>query len=387
MTENESSNFIEKEKDKLEQTETIQKKENNNDLQNEPKTFLNFGICQLSVGIMFTYTYMICSILLNLINRVIYHTYNFQFNFFFMFCQQFVCLILFARVGSKNETFKSQSGEISFRDFLKFKYDYLLFGFVFILNILSSFYGNQLVINVTMFVTLRKLVLVMLFFVDFFFGKKKITPLIIACIILMTIGTLLIGSDDFTADYLGYAVVIINNSLTIVYIKLTEGFKKKTKASNLKLLIYNSYLANPILIIAMFISGEYKRVGNFFFGDVPPFEGSYFSFLFVLVISCVMCLILNSSFFISNEKNSSLFTQLLANSKDIFLSLLSYFFLKNNKFTVKMVIGLIISTVGAFLASTKSICDNLKIGKENRDEKEFKPIMEEMQPKKIEVED
>ena len=170
MTENESHNLFEK--NKIEQSERKIKTENN-DLQNEPKTFINLGFCQLSIGIIFTYVYMICSILLNLINRVIYHTYNFQFNFFFMFCQQFVCLILFSCVGSRNETFKSQSGEISFRDFLKFKYDYLLFGFVFILNILSSFYGNQLVINVTMFVTLRKLVLVMLFFVDFFYGKKK----------------------------------------------------------------------------------------------------------------------------------------------------------------------------------------------------------------------
>jgi drug/metabolite transporter (DMT)-like permease len=303
-----------------------------------------------------------------------------------MLCQQFICLILFARVGSKNETFKSQSGEISFSDFLKFKYDYLLFGFIFILNILSSFYGNQLVINVTMFVTLRKLVLVMLFFVEFFYGKKKITKLTIFCIMLMTFGTLLIGSDDFSADYLGYAVVIINNTLTIIYIKLTEGFKKKTKASNLKLLIYNSYLANPILLIAMFISGEYKGVSNFFFGDVPPFEGSYFGFFFILFISCLMCLILNSSFFISNEKNSSLFTQLLVNCKDIFLSFLSYFFLKNNKLTIKMIFGLIISTVGAVLASTKSICDNLKIGKENNDSK-FKPIVEEMEAKKVEVED
>ena len=384
MTENESRNLFEK--NKLEQSENFSKKENNNDLQNEPKTFFNFGICQLSIGIIFTYIYIICSILLNLINRVIYHTYNFQYNFFFMFCQQFVCLILFACVGSRNETFTKQSGEISFRDFLKFKYDYLLFGFVFILNILSSFYGNQLVINVTMFVTLRKLVLVMLFVVDFFYGKKKITTLVMISIALMTIGTLLIGSDDFTADYLGYTMVIINNTLTIVYIKLTEGFKKKTKASNLKLLVYNSYLVNPILLIAMFISGEYKQVGNFFFGDVPPFEGSYFSFFFVLVISCVMCLILNSSFFISNEKNSSLFTQLLSNSKDIFLSLLSYFFLKNNKFTGKMILGLVISTIGAFLASTKSICDNLKFGKESDDGK-FKPIVNEMQPKKIEVED
>ena len=382
MTENERHNLFEK--NKIEQSERKIKTENN-DLQNEPKTFINLGFCQLSIGIIFTYVYMICSILLNLINRVIYHTYNFQFNFFFMFCQQFVCLILFSCVGSRNETFKSQSGEISFRDFLKFKYDYLLFGFVFILNILSSFYGNQLVINVTMFVTLRKLVLVMLFFVDFFYGKKKITYLVMLCVALMTIGTLLIGSDDFTADYLGYTVVIINNTLTIVYIKLTEGFKKKTKASNLKLLVYNSYLANPILIIAMFISGEYKKVGNFFFGDVPPFEGSYFSFLFVLFISCFMCLVLNSSFFISNEKNSSLFTQLMANSKDIFLSFLSYIFLKNNEFTFKMFAGLMISTVGAVLASTKSICDNLKIGKDNGEE--VKPIMEEIQPKKIEVED
>ena len=382
MTENESHNLFEK--NKIEQSERKIKTENN-DLQNEPKTFINLGFCQLSIGIIFTYVYMICSILLNLINRVIYHTYNFQFNFFFMFCQQFVCLILFSCVGSRNETFKSQSGEISFRDFLKFKYDYLLFGFVFILNILSSFYGNQLVINVTMFVTLRKLVLVMLFFVDFFYGKKKITYLVMLCVALMTIGTLLIGSDDFTADYLGYTVVIINNTLTIVYIKLTEGFKKKTKASNLKLLVYNSYLANPILIMAMFISGEYKKVGNFFFGDVPPFEGSYFSFLFVLFISCFMCLVLNSSFFISNEKNSSLFTQLMANSKDIFLSFLSYIFLKNNEFTFKMFAGLMISTVGAVLASTKSICDNLKIGKDNGEE--VKPIMEEIQPKKIEVED
>ena len=387
MAENESHNLYEK--NKLDQSESFNKKENNNELQKEQKTFINFGFCQLSIGIIFTYIYIILSILLNLVNRVIYNTYNFRFNFFLMFCQQFVCLILFSRVGSKNETFKKQSGEISFKDFLKFKYDYLFFGFIFILNILSSFYGNQLVINVTMFVTLRKLVLVKLFFVDFFYGKKKFTTLITSSILLMTIGTIIIGSDDFTADYLGYAMVIINNTLTIIYIKLTENFKKKTKASNLKLLVYNSYLANPILIIAMFISGEYKQVSNFFFGDIPPFEGSYFSFLLVLITSCIMCLILNSSFFISNEKNSSLFTQLLANSKDIFLSVLSYFFLKNNNFTGKMLFGLMISTIGAFLGSTKSICDNLKIGKQKDEkyEEEFKPISEEMQAKKIEVEE
>ena len=123
---------------------------------------------------------------------------------------------------------------------------------------------------------------------------------------------------------------------------------------------------------------------------MPPFEGSYFGFFFILCISCLMCLVLNSSFFMSNEKTSSLFTQLLSNSKDIFISFLSFFFLKNNKLTIKIVLGLMISTVGALLASTKSICDNLKIGgkeeKENNKEK-FNPIVSEMEPKKLEVEE
>ena len=39
---------------------------------------------------------------------------------------------------------------------------------------------------------------------------------------LMTFGTLLIGSDDFSADYLGYAVVIINNTLTIIYMVIKD---------------------------------------------------------------------------------------------------------------------------------------------------------------------
>ena len=61
----------------------------------------------------------------------------------------------------------------------------------------------------------------------------------------------------------------------------------------------------------------------------------------------------------SNEKNSSLFTVLLANTKDVVTSILSYFFLAGNKFTVNIFLGLIISTTGAFMFGSKSICDNM----------------------------
>ena len=74
----------------------------------------------------------------------------------------------------------------------------------------------------------------------------------------------------------------------------------------------------------------------------------------------------------SNESNSSLFTILLANTKDVFTSILSYFFLAGNKFTINIALGLIISTLGAVMFSSKSICDNMITGKDKG--KEIKQV-------------
>ena len=72
----------------------------------EQKTFVNLVCCQLSLGIIFTYTYITASILINLINRIIFLTYKFRFNYFFLFLQQILCLILFNFIGRKNPTFR-----------------------------------------------------------------------------------------------------------------------------------------------------------------------------------------------------------------------------------------------------------------------------------------
>jgi drug/metabolite transporter (DMT)-like permease len=350
------------------------KNENNikekSELQNEPKSYMNCHCCQISIGLILTYTYIFISIFLNLNNRIIYHKYNFRFNFTLLFIQQLFSLITFFILSFKSKTFKDKTGEISFKDFLKFKYYYLSFCIIFLCNMLSSFYGNQLVINVSMYVTLRKLVLVMIFFLDFFVFKKSIKLLTIFSVFLISIGTTLVSMDDFTSDYLGYIVVIINNTLTIIYVKFGENFKKKTGVTNLKLLVYNSYLSQPILIAAIFIKGEYKKVFLYFNNENVIDKNYYYGFLFYLFISCSLCIILNSSFLLSNEKNSSLFTQLLSNSKDILFAFLSYFILKNNKLTIRIIIGLIISTAGALLISMKSLSENLKFEKKEEEEED-----------------
>ena len=366
--------------EKIKKEEILIENENNNKdnetikngLQNEPKSYINCGFCQITIGIILTYVYIFISIFLNLNNRIIYHKYKFRNNFTLLLIQQFFSLIFFL-IFSKAESFKQKTGQINLDDFSKFKYYYLSFCFIFITNMLSSFYGNQLVINVSMYVTLRKLVLVMIFFLDFFFYKKPIRLLTIFCIFLITIGTILVSVDDFTTDYFGCLVVLINNTLTIIYVKFSENFKKKTGVTNLKLLVYNSFLSQPILIIAVIISKEYKKVYNYFNNDTVD-EIYYYQFLGFLFISCTLCVILNSSFLLSNETNSSLFTQLLSNSKDIIMSLLSYFVFKNNKITFRIIIGLIISTIGALLISMKSISENINFERKEKKENNGKEL-------------
>ena len=65
-------------------------------------------------------------------------------------------------------------------------------------------------------------------------------------------------------------------------------------------------------------------------------------------------MITNSSFFISNEKNTSLFTQLLSDTKYIVITLISYSVLKSFTFTWKNITGLCLSTLAAIIISKEN---------------------------------
>ena len=357
----------------------ITKEDENNDkemsltedsgLQQEKKSYLNFYFCQVSIGIIFAYLYIIISILMNVINRIIFHTYHFKFNFTILFFQQLFCLTTFILLSIYSKTYRNKVGEISFNDFQSLQKNYISFTLIFILNNLSGFIGSQLIVNTPMYLTLRKLVLVMIYLYDLFIDKKKISNFVTVCIILVTFGTVLAGIEDFTSDYLGYFIVLIYNSLTVLYNKLTEIFKKNTGVPNLKLLVYNSFLSCPILLFLIIVSGEYQKLFNYFSGE-KVFEGTYHGLFINLLSSFGFCVALIMSFFISNEKNSSLFTAMLSNSKDIAITGVSYFFLQGTKFTFCIIGGLLISTFGAVLISVKSMMDNLK----KKEDSKYAPI-------------
>ena len=154
----------------------------------------------------------------------------------------------------------------------------------------------------------------------------------------------------------------------LVNLEVSENFKKLYHMTNLKLLVYNSFLSTPLLIIYIFINGEFFRLVNYF---KEEHDFSYFYLIFFLFISCSIVMITNSSFFISNEKNTSLFTQLVSDTKYIVITFISYVVLRSFAFTWKNITGLFLSTLAAIIITINSLYTNIKFktetNKENND--------------------
>jgi len=163
------------------------------------------------------------------------------------------CIVFFYIVSHKSKTFIEQAGKITWKDFLALKGYYISFSILFMVNTIVIFYGTQMIINASMFQTLRKLVLVKVYFIDLFFGYKKITIFTSICVFMVTIGSVLAGVDTFSRDYWGIALTMVSNFINVAYNKFTESFKRRTGVPNLKLLVYNSYIAGPILFVLIFM--------------------------------------------------------------------------------------------------------------------------------------
>ena len=324
--------------------------------------YINLCICHLNLGLIFAYIYIIASSLSSIITRIIFHYYQFKFNFALFFLEQSICTIIF--------TIFKKDIQLDLQSFLKNIYFYIAFSTVYILNVLSVFYGHQLVINVSMYFSLKKLTPLMLFFIDCFIGKKKISMTTIVSIFLLVGGSILVAKDSFTKDYLGCGIVLISNVLTITYSKLTEIYHKVTGSTNIKLLIYNNYLTLPILFLGIFLTGEYRRIYAYFYGEENNgSEGTYIGLTFYLFLYGIVCSVLTSSFFISNEKNSSLITKLISNARAVFVTVALHIFDKNkNKLNMTILLGLILAIIGSILINIESILKNINKHKEDEND-------------------
>ncbi len=348
----------------------------------EKKSYLNLYCFKLSYGIIYTYMFIGSSMAINIVNRVIFLQYKFKFNFTLIFLHQIFCILFFVTLSNTSKSFAKMAGKISFQDFLRLKYQYIFYSIFFIFKTVVAFLGYQLVVNIPMYVSLRRLLTGMTFVYQYFFKKRKISNLNILEVILLTVGTILTGIDDYTTDIKGYIAVFLKNTTGLINLEVSENFKKKNGVTNLKLLIYNSFLVIPVLIITILATGEYSRLRTYFNSE---HNFNYNRLALQLFFSCLIELITNTSFFMSNEKNNSLFTQLLSDTKYIFITLLSYKVLKTFVFTWKNILGVGITTLAGIIITVNSIYNNIQVKKRNPkidspkrgEEKEEKEVKEE----------
>lgn len=326
----------------------------------EKKSYLNLYCFKLSYGIIYTYMFIGASMAINIVNRVIFLQYKFKFNFTLMLFHQIFCICFFIVLSKTSKSFIEMAGKISFQDFMRLKYQYIFYTLFFMFKTVVAFLGYQLVVNIPMYVSLRKLLTGMTFVYQYFFKKRKISTLNIIEVILLTIGAILTGLDDYSTDIKGYIAVFLKNTTGLINLEISENFKKKNGVTNLKLLIYNSFLIIPILLIAILISGEYAKL-KIYFNTEHNFY--YYRLCIQLFLSCVIELTTNTSFFMSNEKNSSLFTQLLSDTKYIFITILSYRVLKTFVFTWKNILGVAITTLAGIIITVNSLYNNIQISK------------------------
>jgi drug/metabolite transporter (DMT)-like permease len=269
-------------------------------------------------------------------------------------------MVFFSVCSKYSKIFITQTGGVSMSDFWKLKYQYIGYSIFFILKTLNSLLGYQLVTNIPMYVNLRKFLTAMTFIYQYFFKKKKISNINILVVILLTLGAFLTGIDDYSTDYKGYAMVFLKNMFNLINLEISENFKQKNGVTNLKLLVYNSFLSTPLLFITIFINGEFFKVINYF---QEEHDFNYKYLIIYLFLSCSIVMITNASFFISNEKNTSLFTQLVSDTKYIVITFISYFVLKSFAITWKNMTGIIISTIAAIIITINSLYNNIKINK------------------------
>ena len=83
-------------------------------VEQEKKRYINLFFCKLSIGIIFTYIFIICSITINIVNRVIFWRYKFKFNATLIFLQQLFCMIFFTIVSKQSKLFNSKSSKKKF---------------------------------------------------------------------------------------------------------------------------------------------------------------------------------------------------------------------------------------------------------------------------------
>ena len=212
----------------------------------------------------------------------------------------------------------------------------------FLSNVSAGVYGLSKC-NIPMFLCIRRLCILFIFLSDVLILKKPVKPIEYLCVALISTGSLVAGSNDLTADYYGYAIVMLNNVLTTVVLQLNKELSKKNPNLNaFGQSFYNAATCVPILMVVCWVDGDLGTLAAF-----PKTDG----FVWMMVLSSILGIVLTFSQALCTIITSPMATSISGNLKDLFMTVAGLFLFGDVVVTLPLVTGLCMSLTGAVLYS------------------------------------
>jgi solute carrier family 35 protein len=213
-----------------------------------------------------------------------------------------------------------------------------------------------------MYTTLRRTTVVFVMLLEYVISRKTSNLSIKMSVLLMILGALIAGIRDLNFDLVAYAIVVVYNVCTALYLvlinQISTGEKNKSnsapgasnptqKLDKYDFMFYNNLISIPMLGGIIACTGETQAAL-----DSPYWHDS--GFLISLLASSVLAFALNYTIFWNTAVNSALTQTVSGQAKDVVVVALGFAMFDDAHFDPVNILGVAVGFAGSiFYAMTK----------------------------------
>ncbi|XAR69386.1 hypothetical protein NMG60_11000937 [Bertholletia excelsa] len=197
-------------------------------------------------------------------------------------------------------------------------------------------------VNVPMYTTLRRTAVAFTMVMEYVLAGQRYTSSIVGSVALIVLGAFIAGAHDLSFDPYAYAIVLVANITTAIYLATIARTGKSSGLNSFGLMWCNGIICGPFLLFWTFIRGDWQTTINFPYLFSP-------GFLVVLLLSCALAFLLNYSVFLNTTLNSALTQSICGNLKDLFTVGFGWILFGGLPFDIFNIVGQLLGFMGSGL--------------------------------------
>ena len=281
--------------------------------------------------------YYVCvSVGLTVLNKAIFSTYSFAYPLLLVEGQLLVSVLLFYGLGRWRLLTVPRWSWSTARQVLPLTASYLLM----LVSGMAGLQGTSLV----MYNTLRRTSVGFVMALEYALLGDVPSPAIAACVLFMTLGAAVAGIGDASFALYGYAMILLANLTTSLYIVLVKRVRQRTDLDNFGILFYNCILSLPPVVLLATVRGQHSALWR---TDAHYWRGE---FVWVFAAACAMGFVINHAIYYNTNTNSPLTQTVSSQAKDVVLLAASAPF-DGTRAITDNALGLSVSFAGSFAYS------------------------------------